>query len=75
MASTNAEASSTPPATAFFPFFRTLPPLLPLHSWYPGSSAMNNDSGVQFVAARPRKVGLLVCLLVKEAGHSLPGER
>ncbi|PLB44264.1 hypothetical protein P170DRAFT_513479 [Aspergillus steynii IBT 23096] len=55
MASTNTEASPTPPATAFLPFFRTLPPLLPIHSWVSGPSAMNNDPGVQFVAARPRK--------------------
>ncbi|KAI9043403.1 putative RING finger domain protein [Aspergillus affinis] len=55
MASTNTEASPTPPATALSPFFRTLPPLLPLHSWFSGPSTMNNDSGVQFVAARPRK--------------------
>lgn len=68
MASTNTEASPTPPATAFSPFFRTLPPIFPIHSWFPGTSTMNNDSGVQFVAARPRKVGF-PCSSLLEAGH------
>lgn len=70
MASTNTEASPTPPATAFSPFFRTLPPIFPIHSWFSSTSAMNNDSGVQFVAARPRKVGF-PCSSLIEVGHSL----
>ncbi|EAU33919.1 predicted protein [Aspergillus terreus NIH2624] len=59
MASTHGDDSSTPPAWAFPSFASSLsfsPPLLPFSPWSPALPFdMNDDPGVEFVAARPRK--------------------